>query len=206
MNAREQKGLEIAAHGEVVQQDGEWIVPSQNGSGQYRVNPAPESPHCTCPDYELRKLKCKHIFAVEYTVMAEHKTDGKTSTTTVTKTVKVTYTQEWSAYNTAQINEKALFQKLLHDLCSEVVEPVHTKGRPRLSRRDMIFSAAFKVYSTVSSRRFISDLADAHAKNYISKVPHFNSIFNYLESTEITPILRELIARSSLPLKNIKLA
>jgi len=69
----------------------------------------------------------------------------------------------------------------------------------------MIFSAAFKVYSTLSSRRFISDLADAHAKNYISKVPHFNSIFNYLESTEITPILRELIARSSLPLKAIEI-
>src|SRR5437016_117779 len=124
MDAREQKGLEIAANCEVVKQDGEWIVPSQNGSGKYRVNPAPESLHCTCPDYEVRKMKCKHIFAVEYTVMAEQKTDGNTTTTTVTKTVKVTYKQEWSAYNTAQINEKALFQKLLHDLCSGVAEPV----------------------------------------------------------------------------------
>src|SRR5439155_20613747 len=69
----------------------------------------------------------------------------------------------------------------------------------------MIFSAAFKVYSTLSRRRFISDLADAHAKNYINRVQHFNSIFNYLESTEITPILRELIARSSLPLKAIEI-
>jgi hypothetical protein len=27
----------------------------------------------------------------------------------------------------------------------------------------------------------MSDLRDAHAKGYISKAPHFNSIFNYLE-------------------------
>src|SRR5437667_12913398 len=66
--------------------------------------------------------------------------------------------------------------------------------------RDMIFSAAFKVYSTVSSRRFISDLTDAYAKDYISKVPHFNSIFNYLELPDLTPILHELITSSSLPL------
>src|SRR5882724_6840992 len=92
MNAREQKGLEIASRLAVVQKDGEWIVPSQSGSGaRYKVVADSVSPHCTCPDYELRKTKCKHIFAVEYTVIAEQVTDGETTTTTVTKSVKVTY-------------------------------------------------------------------------------------------------------------------
>jgi transposase len=205
MNAREQKGLEIAARLGVVQRDGEWIVPSQSGGGKYKVVAADsDTPYCTCPDYELRKAKCKHIFAVEYTVIAEQVTDGETTTTTVTKSVRVTYTQDWTAYNTAQTNEKALFQKLLYDLCNGVGEPTQTKGRPRLAYRDMIFSAAFKIFSTMSARRFMSDLSDAQAKGYITKVPHFNSIFNYLELEALTPVLRELIERSSLPLKALE--
>ena len=36
----------------------------------------------------------------------------------------------------------------------------------------------------------MSDLRDAQAKGFIAKLPHFNSIFNYLESPELTPILR----------------
>src|SRR6185503_2183017 len=89
-------------------------------------------------------------------------------------------------------------------LCDGVVEPAQTTGRPRLAYRDMIFSVAFKVFSTVSGRRFMSDLSDAHAKGYIAKVPHFNSIFNYLELEALTSVLRELIARSSLPLKALE--
>ncbi len=48
---------------------------------------------------------------------------------------------------------------------------------------DMIFSATFKVYSTVSARRFMCDLRDAHGKGFIAKTPHYNSIFNYLENS-----------------------
>jgi len=68
----------------------------------------------------------------------------------------------------------------------------------------MIFAVAFKVYSTVSQRRFMSDLRDAHAKGYISKVPHFNSISNYLENEVLTPYLKMLIEESSLPLQAVE--
>ena len=56
----------------------------------------------------------------------------------------------------------------------------------------------------MSGRRFISDLTDAHAKGYIAKVPHFNSISNYLEMPELTPVLVSLIMESSLPLKAVE--
>jgi transposase len=39
---------------------------------------------------------------------------------------------------------------------------------------------------------------------YISKVPHFNSISNYLENPSLTPILRDLIIQSSLPLQSVE--
>jgi transposase len=63
---------------------------------------------------------------------------------------------------------------------------------------------AFKVFSTVSSRRFMCDLRDAHEKGYLSKPIHYNSINNYLETKEFTPILQDLIGRSSLPLRAVE--
>lgn len=68
----------------------------------------------------------------------------------------------------------------------------------------MVFSTAFKVYTTLSARRFISDLTDAYAKGYLSKLPHHNFIFNYLDKAELKPIIRKLITLSSLPLKAVK--
>jgi transposase len=113
--------------------------------------------------------------------------------------------QDWRAYNAAQTGEKAQFLELLRDLCGGVTESEPQRnGRPRLPIQDVIFAACFKVYSTVSARRFMSDLRDAQAKGFISKAPHYNSIFNYLENPALTPILRDLITETSLPLKAIE--
>jgi len=68
----------------------------------------------------------------------------------------------------------------------------------------MLFAATFKVYSTVSGRRFMSDLRDATAKGLIDRTPHYNSIFNALDNEALTPIIKGLITRSALPLKALE--
>jgi hypothetical protein len=50
----------------------------------------------------------------------------------------------------------------------------------------------------------MSDLRNAQARGLILKTPHYNSIFNYLENPDLTPILRTLITQSSLPLKSVE--
>lgn len=128
-----------------------------------------------------------------------------TETLTVTETKKKTYRQDWPAYNAAQTNEKSKFQVLLRDLCSQVQDlPRKKTGRQRLPLADVIFSVTFKIYSTVSGRRFMTDLREAHGKGYISKLPHYNSIFNYLEMPELTPVLKTMIGISSRPLKSLE--
>ena len=77
-------------------------------------------------------------------------------------------------------------------------------GRPRLSIRDALFSAVYKVYSTFSARRFTSDLCDAQDKGFIGKMPHFNSVLKTLENPEIFKALVSLIERSSLPLRSVE--
>jgi hypothetical protein len=185
MEARQQRGLELAATRTIRKQAGLWIVPSQAGNGTYSVHMMPKLASCTCPDYETRGVKCKHIFAVSYVMTREQNADGSSTVTkslTVTATTeRTTYPQNWPAYNAAQTNEKDKFQTLLSDLCRGIPEPQERKmGRPSLPLSDAIFSATFKVYSTVSGRRFMSDLRESSTRGFISKAPHYNSIFNYL--------------------------
>lgn len=206
VNERAQKALEIAARTKLTRNGDVWIVPSQSGPKTYKVNPDPESPRCTCPDFEFRQQPCKHVMAVEIVLKREVVTDGNTQTITETVTVKKKYTQDWANYNKAQTNERAHFLSFLYDLCSGMEEPVQTFGRPRLPLSDIIFSATFRTYSTVSGRRFVSELRDALAKGYLSKMPSYNSIFDYLKMESLTPYLKYLITESALPLKPIETA
>ena len=118
MDARQEKGLQIAATPKLVPEGNMWLVPSQAGKGKYVVDA--DAKQCTCPDFESRQATCKHLFAVEYTIQREYTDDGQTQTVTETVTVKKTYKQEWSAYNEAQTNEKERFQALLADLCKGI--------------------------------------------------------------------------------------
>jgi hypothetical protein len=112
----------------------------------------------------------------------------------MTHTVKrKTYPQNWRAYNAAQTSERATFQTLLRDLCKGIKEPPPSgRGRPTIPLADSIFAAVFKVYSTVSGRRFMTDLREAHDKGYIGRVPCYNSVFGVFESEATAEILQAL--------------
>ncbi len=118
--------------------------------------------------------------------------------------MKKTYTQNWVAYNPAQQNEKRLFMKLLAEAVKGTENPEYKIGRPRMPFEDMIYSMVFKVYSTFSGRRFNSDLVDAYAKGYIGKKPHYNSVFNYFQKSELTSFLTELVIFTSRALQDVE--
>jgi transposase len=207
IEAREIKGLQIAAKTKVTRKGKSnlWLVPSQTTKEQkYTVALNGEKPECTCRDHEFTNDRCKHIFAVEYTIQREQTADGQTITTETVKVTRKTYSQNWPAYNAAQTQEKSQLQALLYELCRSIPEPEQQRGRPRLSLADIIFASTFKIYSTVSGRRFQSDLMEAKRRGFLSKMPHYNSVFRYLESEALTPFLYELIATSALPLKSVE--
>jgi len=201
-DARQLRGLEIARTSRITPMgDNCFVVPSQSAHGAYRVKLDAHGPDCTCPDHETRSVKCKHIWAVEYFLKQCIDKDGRK---TVTRAVRITYGQDWPNYNKAQTREKELFMELLADLCRQIPNEQYSFGRPTLSLGDMIFCSAFKVFSGYSGRRFVSDIKTAKEKGYIDKVPHFNSVFNYLKDEALTPVLHELIVNTSLPLKGVE--
>jgi transposase len=205
LSERETKAIAIASRAQLIRNpNNTWIVPSESGPKTYTVYPDPESPSCTCPDFEFRRARCKHVYAVEIVLKREIVTDGQTQTVTETLTVKQKYTQDWSSYNAAQQTEKSHFLAFLYQLCSKVEEPIQTMGRPRLPLKDVLFAVTYKTYSMLSARRFASDMRDALAKGYVSKAPSFNSTFDYLQMESLTPYLKQLIAESALPLQSVE--
>lgn len=201
MDTREQRGMEIARTSRIRKIGNEWIVPSQSGHGTYKVSFDRHEPSCNCPDCELRRAKCKHIWAVEYHIRQEIDSEGNKTTT---QTMKVTYGQDWSAYNKAQTQEGALFMQLLSDLCAGVENKPYAFGRPTLPMADMVFASALKVYSTFSLRRFVSDMKIAKEKGFTDTLCSYSSVSNYMRSPEMMPILMELVKQSSLALASVE--
>ena len=206
MDARQQRGLEIAAKSRIRRQGDTWLVPGQAKSGEkYTVIPGLS---CSCPDHETRLVKCKHLWAVESVMERETDDNGvvtETEAVSLTAVKRKTYPQNWPAYNAAQTEEKTRFGSLLSDLCRGVPQPVQKgRGRPALPLSDMLFACAYKVYTGFSSRRFTSDLRDAQASGLVTNASHFNSVSNYLADPRLTPLLKHLVSMSSLPLKAIE--
>lgn len=153
MEGRQQRGLQIAASGTVTGVGNAWHVPSQTRAGAraYRVNPYAGS--CTCPDHEGLNLRCKHLWAVLVTMEIETSANG----TDVTQTSRVTYSQEWSSYNRAQVEEKDTFMRLFSDLCAGSNSPARAKGV--LPSPCPIWPSAQRSRSTVASPRAASPRA-----------------------------------------------
>jgi transposase len=197
----QERGLAIAQSNTVKQNRLGWQVPSQSGNGTYIVNIGKDEPFCSCQHYETTHNKCQHIYAVEFIIEKLTRPDG---TEVLTKTMKVTYSQDWEAYNEAQTNEQRHFVRLLRELCDGIPQPEQTFGRPRLPLADVIFGLAYRTYFAMSGRRFTSELKEAQNDGLITNAGHYNSAFRYLENPELTPIIKSLIERSASVLKSVE--
>ncbi len=199
---REERGKLLAKSTRIVKTPFGWRVTSQtNTSRQYMVRFIRDNPKCTCPDCSMRNKKCKHTYAVEFYLKQEIDKEGKV---TQTKGVKISYSQDWKAYDKSQTNEKLLFMKLLRELSDFSEQPTYKFGRPTLPISDLIFASVLKVYSTFSLRRFISDIRIAKEMNLIDSVPCYASVGHFMQREDITEILKELISISSSPLREVE--
>jgi transposase len=204
MDLRQLKGLEIAARHRVPFADGAWYVPSLSSPGKvYRVT-LDDPARCECDDFRLRRQDCKHVLAARLVCAREYGGQAPPIATDATP-ARPTYRQDWPRYNLAQQTEKHRFRVLLDDLCRGVPQPPQPgPGRRWTPIADQAFACVLKVYTTLSSRRFACDLRDAYELGYLSHLMNSVSVCSYLESERLTPILRQLVVGSSLPLRVIE--
>ena len=201
---RQQRGLAIAVLEQNIRPDKfGYKVPSQSGNGVYLVN-LEHGAYCTCPDFEKRDLPCKHVFAVEALLQRGEQLDTPDAPEPEAEAAGLWTAQPWQAYNAAQVNEGDLFATLLHDLCDTVPQPPQANGRPRLPLSDMLYGMGLKVYSTLSTRRAMSEIRGAVASGRMCREPSFSTPIRYFERPGVTPVLRALIQMSALPLRDLE--
>lgn len=214
---RRKRGMAIAALVPIRKHGSGYRVLAQSvQGGHYTVNLDGDQPTCTCPDWALRRRDCKHIIAVRLAVHRDSQGDsgelgaGELETHEAGETVleitsqRPTYGQNWKAYSAAQEQEGQLFPALLHGLCGSVVQPDYEYGRPRLPISDMVFCIARKEYSGLSRRRVMSILRDDYGRGLISHLPSSGSLTKYIDSPELTPVLKRLVQESARPLAAVE--
>lgn len=200
---KEQKGLLIAKEGSIKKlNDKTWRVRSQTRTNkEYTIKLTPDGPMCSCPDWEKYENKCKHIYAMDY-LARNSREDINDKETPIIR--KPTYSQNWSAYNTAQTKEKREFMKLLADLIFNICWEEYDFGRPNTPVSDILYAMIFKVYSQLSGRKFASDLNDAKEKEYVYQNVAYNTVFKYFQSGKLTDYLTHLVALSASPMQDIE--
>jgi transposase len=204
LDARQQRALALVAskrkHIKHVS-GARWLVPSAtSATGGYVVDVDAQT--CSCPDHEERGgIKCKHIWAVIYLRQEVTLPDGST----VTTEQRITYSQDWPAYNRAQCDEGYRVQLLLRALCDGIVQPPYAgRGRRPALLGDVVYSAAMKVYGGMSGRRSTSDAQACAERGLVSKAPAYNTLFKYAERAELAPLLKMLVHESAAPLRAVE--
>lgn len=186
---------------------GEYIVPSQSGSGFYRVTGIgiPEALEaCECEDFNERLAACKHILFV-HLWLSQPPTDPPIDPRKVPSHGPRIRSPR---YSLAQQEEGRLFHELLRELAAGVPEPErdpHRAGRPPIPMRDQVFCTVQKVYLGKSARTSRYNRGIAEKEQQIDRTPYFDVISKFLCRPESTLILEDLLARSALPLRNIEI-
>lgn len=203
LDARQQRGAALVKEkGRHIRHvaGAKYLVPSATGTAGYVVDAAAGA--CTCPDHEDRGVRCKHLWAVSY---YRHEVELPDGSRIVSEVARVTYRQDWAAYNRAQTGEEERVRILLRDLCNGVEEAPRTgRGRPPLPLSDVVYASTLKVYGTMSGRRSMSELRACEERGLVEKAPSYNSIFRYLEREDLAPLLSRLVAASAQPLAAVE--
>ena len=181
-----------------------WLVPSQTQpSGGYLVNTAEAS--CSCPDFELRRCRCKHQWAVEFARTVETHADGTQTVTDSMSYSRTIHEQDWPAYNQAQVEEKGTVQALLRGLCDGIQTPAHAGRGPKpIPLSDVVFAMVTKTYVGMSARRASTDVKECAEAGHMTRTPHYNSVLAAFDKPEMTALLTSLIEKSAAPLASIE--
>jgi transposase len=182
-------------------------VRSSTGRGFYRIGLTGGVWECECPDWDERRLPCRHIMMVLRALDPQRSPiEGA-----ALDTDKRRYTQNWPAYDKAHQSEPLLFDSLIWDLLGQVEDiqeltAIGRRGRPSTPIRVQLLVAAKYVHSTKGSRAANGELEkDCKAPDSILDHPlNITAPSRLFNRPGVTELLLDLIERSAMPLAEIE--
>src|SRR4051812_36038262 len=106
VDAREERGRQIARSSQIKRVGRRWAVPSQSRAGErYLVDIEGET--CTCPDWDERRKACKHVAAVYFSIAWSSDVDADGCVTETVTLKRKTYPRPWRQVNAAAVHERS---------------------------------------------------------------------------------------------------
>ena len=175
--------------------------------GTYRVVLTPQGDTCECEDFRSPQTSLASTSTPPAGPRARPRRQGaRRSTWTPCRSGRPT--RSAGPRTTWRRTRRNIAFRSYWPTCAVGIEeppPVpHKRGRKPHLLRDCVFSAALKVYSTFSTRRFQCDLTDAHGEGYLTADVPSMKICEFLQNDALTPILKRLIVAASLPLRTVE--
>jgi transposase-like protein len=152
-NLREQRGLEIAHKERQVTRIEEtlYTVQSQSGNGEYAVSQVDHEWVCECPDNKFRNVKCKHVFAVEFSI-ALRKAVGQIRIKPIEITTKCIYCgSDQIVKNAIRHNRRGDIQRYRCKACSKRFSI--NIGFEKMRATPQVVTSAMQLYFTGESLR-----------------------------------------------------
>jgi transposase-like protein len=129
-----------------------YTVRSQSGVGQYQVVSTEHGWKCECPDHAFRTVKCKHIFAVEFSIELRKTVQERVTTIEPITTLVCRFCNSNNVVKDAlRHNKYGAVQRYLCKDCKKRFS--FNIGFERMHATPQIITTAMQLYFTVESFR-----------------------------------------------------
>ena len=152
-NPRELRGRAIAENGNQIKRVNPlaYTVKSQNGNGAYSVLKDDSEWKCTCPDHVHRNVKCKHIWAVEFSLALREKVASRIVLAPIQIHTCPICASEQIVKHGVRHNRSGDIQRYTCDSCGRWF--VVNLGFERMKASPQIVTSAMQLYFTGESLR-----------------------------------------------------
>ena len=182
-NPRETKGFAIASANDQVRRiDGQtYRVKSQNGNGTYSVVKEGSRWECSCPDHVYRDAKCKHIWAVEFSLALREKVASRIVLAPVQVHACPICESERIVKHGLRHNRSGEIQRYTCESCGRWF--VVNLGFERMKASPQIITSAMQLYFTGESLRNVQKFLRLQGVN-VSHVAVYKWIRKYVALME----------------------
>jgi putative transposase len=152
-NLREERGLKIANKESQITRIEEnfYTVLSQSGNGEYAVSMVDREWLCECPDNKYRHVKCKHIFAVEFSLKMREQVRENLAIQPLSTTNCIFCGSENIVKNAVRHNKYGDIQRYLCKTCGKRFSI--NIGFEKMKASPQIITSAMQLYFTGESLR-----------------------------------------------------
>jgi transposase-like protein len=177
-NPRELRGRAIAENGNQIKRVNPlaYTVKSQNGNGAYSILKDGSEWRCTCPDHVHRNVKCKHIWAVEFSLALREKVASRIVLAPVQIHACPICESEQIAKRGVRHNKSGDIQRYICESCGRWF--VVNFGFERMKASPQAITSAMQLYFTGESLRNVQNFLRLQGVN-VSHVTVYKWIGKY---------------------------